>query len=99
MMKMLQYEIQLKEHRRGFHLVTEEILRSLTEIATVNTGLCHIFIQHTSASLTLNENADPTVRKDFEMFFNKAVPENDPKYTHDTEGPDDITAHLKAALL
>ncbi len=99
MMKVLQYNIQLSERKRGFHLVTEEIFRNLTEIRTISKGLCHVFIQHTSASLTINENADPTVRKDFEMFFNKAVPENDRDYLHDSEGPDDMPAHLKAALL
>ena len=61
--------------------------------------MCQVFIMHTSASLTINENADPTVRKDFEMYFNKAVPENDPDYLHDDEGPDDMPAHLKAAML
>jgi len=62
-------------------------------------GICQVFIQHTSASLTINENADPTVRQDFEMYFNKSVPENDPDYRHDDEGPDDMPAHLKAAML
>ena len=96
---MFQHDIQLKERRRGFHLVTDEILQSLTQIGSIKTGICHVFIQHTSASLAINENADPTVRKDFEMFFNKAVPENDSDYVHDSEGPDDMPAHLKAALL
>ena len=98
-MKIIQHSIQLKERRRGFHLVTEEILQNLPQINTIKTGVCQVFIQHTSASLAINENADPTVRKDFEMFFNKAVPENDSDYVHDSEGPDDMPAHLKAALL
>ena len=68
-------------------------------IKEIKTGMCQVFIQHTSASLTINENADPTVRKDFEMFFNKTVKENDPNYLHNDEGPDDMPAHLKAALL
>lgn len=71
----------------------------LSQYADVQTGMCQVFIRHTSASLTINENADPTVRKDFEMYFSKAVPENDPQYLHDDEGPDDMPAHLKASLL
>ena len=98
-MKIFQHMLQLKERKRGFHLVTPEIIQSLPQISDLKMGICHIFIQHTSASLTLNENADPTVRKDFEMYFNKIVPENDPGYLHDVEGSDDMPAHLKAALL
>ena len=98
-MKIFQHTLQLKERKRGFHLVTSEIIQSLPQIRDLKMGICHIFIQHTSASLTLNENADPTVRKDFEMYFNKFVPENDPGYLHDVEGSDDMPAHLKAALL
>jgi secondary thiamine-phosphate synthase enzyme len=98
-MKVFQHTLQLKERKRGFHLITTEIIESLPQPGNIIIGMCHIFIQHTSASITLNENADPTVRKDFEMYFNKAVPENDPDYSHDSEGPDDMPAHLKAALL
>ena len=98
-MKIFQQTLQLKEYRRGFHLITREVLQALPQISEIKIGICQVFIQHTSASLTINENADPTVRKDFEMFFNKAVPENDPDYAHDDEGPDDMPAHLKAALL
>ncbi|MCE7060589.1 secondary thiamine-phosphate synthase enzyme YjbQ [Dyadobacter sp. CY343] len=98
-MKIFQTEIRLREKRRGFHLITNEILHAFPEIAQLNTGICQVFIQHTSASLTINENADPTVRIDFEMYFNKSVPENDPDYEHDYEGSDDMPAHLKAALL
>ena len=98
-MKIYQYTLQLKERKRGFHLITSDILQAFPELSNLNTGVCQIFIQHTSASLTINENADPTVRKDFETFFNKAVPENDPDYLHNDEGPDDMPAHLKAAML
>jgi secondary thiamine-phosphate synthase enzyme len=98
-MKIFQRQLQLKERRRGFHLITTEILHAFPEIRELKTGICQVFIQHTSASLTINENADPTVRKDFEMFFNKTVPENDPQYVHNDEGSDDMPAHLKAALL
>ncbi|PWS26891.1 secondary thiamine-phosphate synthase [Pedobacter yonginense] len=98
-MKMYQQAISLMERRRGFHLITEEILNALPQIRDIQIGMCQVFIQHTSASLTINENADPTVRVDFEMFFNKAVPENDPDYEHDYEGSDDMPAHLKAAML
>lgn len=98
-MKIFQQPLQLKARSRGFHLITSEVINAFQEIRELKTGVCQVFIQHTSASLTINENADPTVRKDFEMFFNKAVPENDPNYLHDDEGSDDMPAHLKAALL
>src|SRR5678815_5655743 len=98
-MKIFQQTITLPERRRGFHLITHEIMHALPQIAQIKTGMYQVFIQHTSASLTINENADPTVRKDFEMFFNKAVKENDPDYQHDYEGADDMPAHLKASLL
>lgn len=98
-MKLYQQLIALPPKRRGFHLITTEITRALPELANMHTGLCQVFIQHTSASLTINENADPTVRTDFETWFNKAVPENDPDFLHNDEGPDDMPAHLKAALL
>jgi secondary thiamine-phosphate synthase enzyme len=98
-MKIYQQQLQLKERKRGFHLITTDVLQALPHIAEFKTGICQVFIQHTSASLTINENADPTVRMDFEMYFNKSVPENDPDYEHDYEGSDDMPAHLKAALL
>ncbi|HLL42582.1 MAG TPA: secondary thiamine-phosphate synthase enzyme YjbQ, partial [Segetibacter sp.] len=98
-MKIHQQTLKLQERKRGFHLITSEIIQVLPEIKEIKTGICQVFIQHTSASLTINENADPTVRKDFEMYFNKAVQENDPDYMHDDEGSDDMPAHLKAALL
>lgn len=98
-MKLYQQTISLRERKRGFHLITAEITNALPQIREINTGLCQVFIQHTSASLTINENADPTVRQDFEMYFNKTVPEHDADYRHDDEGPDDMPAHLKAAML
>ncbi len=98
-MKIFQQALQLQQRRRGFHIITTEILQAFPQLSEIKTGMLQVFIQHTSASLTLNENADPTVRKDFEMYFNKAVPENDPEYLHDDEGPDDMPAHLKAAML
>ena len=98
-MKIFQQTLQLHERKRGFHLITDEVTHALHEIAEFDTGICHVFIQHTSASLSVNENADRTVRQDFEMYFNKAVPEYDPDYRHDDEGPDDMPAHLKAAIL
>lgn len=98
-MKIFQQMLQLRERKRGFHLITSEVVNALPQIHELKTGICQVFIQHTSASLTINENADPTVRQDFEMYFNKAVPENDPDYLHDDEGSDDMPAHLKAAML
>src|ERR1700759_4437390 len=98
-MKLFQYAISLAERKRGFHLITGDVLRVATGVREIEKGICQVFIQHTSASLTINENADPTVRQDFEMYFNKTVRENDPDYRHDDEGPDDMPAHLKAALL
>lgn len=96
---MYQASIQLRARARGFHLITSEVLQAIPQLREVKTGMCQVFIQHTSASLTINENADPTVRIDFETYFNKAVPENDPDYEHNDEGPDDMPAHLKAAML
>jgi len=94
-----QTEIRLSQKMRGFHLITEELVRQLPELKSVSLGLMHVFIKHTSASLTINENADPTVRGDFERFFNHAVPENEPYYQHLDEGSDDMPAHLKSSLL
>ncbi|KQR65308.1 secondary thiamine-phosphate synthase enzyme YjbQ [Pedobacter sp. Leaf176] len=98
-MKIFQQAFAIRERKRGFHLITDEVVNAFPELKEINAGICQVFIQHTSASLTINENADPTVRVDFEMYFNKAVPENDPDYEHDYEGSDDMPAHLKAALL
>jgi secondary thiamine-phosphate synthase enzyme len=97
-MKIHQQTLHLAA-KRGFHIITNEVIKTLPQINEIKTGICQVFIQHTSASLTINENADPTVRKDFEMYFNKTVPENDPDYMHDDEGSDDMPAHLKAAML
>jgi secondary thiamine-phosphate synthase enzyme len=98
-MKIYQEAIQLRELRRGFHLITSTVQQALPQIKEIRAGICQVFIQHTSASLTINENADPTVRRDFETYFSKAVPENDPDYLHNDEGPDDMPAHLKASML
>ncbi len=95
----VQRQIQLKARVRGFHLITDDIERGLPELGRVETGLLHAFIQHTSASLTINENADPTVRRDFESWFNRTVRENEPYYQHTLEGSDDMPAHLKTSLL
>lgn len=95
----IQKEIKLKPRDRGFHLITEEIEQSLGEFSSIKTGLLSIFMKHTSASLTINENADPTVRADFERFFNHAVPEDEPYYQHVYEGSDDLPAHLKSSIL
>lgn len=94
-----QHHLQLRARARGFHLVTDEILKQLPQLANVRIGLLHLFIQHTSASLTINENADPSVRDDFESWFNHAVAENEAFYTHTYEGSDDMPAHLKSSLL
>lgn len=94
-----QKEIRLKAKPRGFHLITDEILKQLPEISSFWVGLINVFIKHTSASLTINENADPTVRQDFESYFNRAVPENEPYYKHTYEGSDDLPGHLKSSLL
>lgn len=95
----LQKNIRLSRQRRGFHLITDELLHQLPEIASVKVGIAHFFIQHSSASLTINENADPTVRQDMESHFNHFVPENQSYYLHDYEGSDDMPAHIKASLL
>jgi secondary thiamine-phosphate synthase enzyme len=95
----LQREITLAPRPRGFHLVTGEVAAALPELRDVRIGLCHLFIRHTSASLTLNENASPDVRRDFETWFDAAVPEDFGGWTHTLEGPDDMPAHIKASLL
>jgi secondary thiamine-phosphate synthase enzyme len=96
----LQREIRLDARRRGFHLITRDVVDALQpELGEVGAGLLHLFIRHTSASLTLNENASPDVRRDFASWFDDAVPEDAPYWTHTTEGPDDMPAHIKASLL
>lgn len=98
-MSWFQKEITLTSKPRGFHLITSEILQNLPELENYQVGLAHIFIQHTSASLTINENADPTVRQDMETFFSRTVPEDVSLYKHTFEGLDDMTSHIKASLL
>lgn len=98
-MKLYQREIQLLAKPRGFHIITEDILKALPEIKEIKLGQLQVFIKHTSASLTINENADPSVRQDFESHFNFMVPENQPYYKHTYEGSDDMPAHIKASIL
>lgn len=95
----LQKSITISAKKRGFHLITDEIEQQMPQISSISVGLLHIFIQHTSASLTINENADPTVRMDMESHFNQFVPERAPYYRHDYEGDDDMPAHIKASVL
>ncbi|WP_068825342.1 secondary thiamine-phosphate synthase enzyme YjbQ [Pseudomonas sp. BMS12] len=95
----LQRLIELRPRARGFHLVTDEIVAALPELADYRVGLLHLWLQHTSASLTINENADGAVRRDFERFFNRLVPQGEGGYEHDYEGPDDLPAHFKSSLL
>lgn len=94
-----QKEISFKGRNRGFHLITEEIERSIPELSQISTGLLHVFIKHTSASLTISENADPSVRVDLEAYFSRLAPENEPYYTHTYEGSDDMPSHLKNCVL
>lgn len=94
-----QKEIQLKPFSRGFHSITNIVLNEFPEIKTISKGFLKVFIKHTSASLTINEDADPTVRLDFESHFNKMIPENLPYFQHNYEGADDMPAHIKASLL
>ncbi|WP_221089964.1 secondary thiamine-phosphate synthase enzyme YjbQ [Deinococcus aquaedulcis] len=94
-----QHTLTLPARRRGFHLITREVVQAVPELARTRAGLLHVFIQHTSASLTLNENASPDVRRDFERYFNHTVPEGWREWEHTLEGPDDMPAHIKASLL
>lgn len=98
-MHVYQKELRLRPFSRGYHLITAEVLKAVPEIAEINSGMLHVFIKHTSAGLTINENADPSVRTDFESHLNKMVPENAPYYIHTLEGPDDMPAHIKASLM
>ena len=98
-MKYFQKEIKLQSYSRGFHLITLEVFKAIPEISEIKIGQLQVFIKHTSASLTINENADPTVREDFESHINKMVPENQLYYKHTFEGSDDMPAHLKASLM
>ena len=98
-MNVFQKEFVLKPYPRGYHIITSIIENELPELGKIKTGILHVFIQHTSAGLTINENADPTVRKDFETQLNEMVPEDQPFYKHNTEGSDDMPAHIKASLM
>ncbi|WP_418637449.1 secondary thiamine-phosphate synthase enzyme YjbQ [Winogradskyella sp.] len=98
-MNFFQKEIKLQAFSRGFHLITSDILRAIPELKQINIGQLQVFMKHTSASLTINENADPTVRLDFESHINKMVPENQAYYQHTYEGSDDMPAHIKASLM
>ncbi len=95
---IVQHRFSLKPRPRGFHLVTEEVVSHLAGLEKIEAGLCHLFIMHTSASLTLNENADPTVRADFDSHMRRMVPDAAPYYRHDYEGDDDMSAHIQASL-
>ena len=98
-MKFIQKEINLSPFKRGFHLITNQILKAIPEINEIEVGQLQVFIKHTSAALSINENADDTVRADFESHFNKMVPENEPYYKHNYEGSDDMPAHIKSSIL
>ena len=98
-MKFYQKELRLRPYERGFHLITDAVVDAFPELAKLRVGVLQVFIKHTSAGLTINENADPSVRVDFESHFNQMVPENASYYIHTYEGPDDIPAHIKASLL
>ena len=95
----MQRELRLDPRPRGFHLVTDEVVGAVPELSRIGVGVAHVFIRHTSASLTLNENASPAVRRDFRSWFDDAVPEDARYWTHTLEGPDDMPAHVKASLL
>lgn len=94
-----QTKITLSPKSRGYHIITDEILTQIPEVENIQTGIAHIFIQHTSASLTINENADPSVRRDFATHFKRMVPEDTSMYEHTLEGPDDMTSHIKSSML
>lgn len=98
-MEILQKEFYLEARTKGFHLITQEILKEIPELKDFSSGMVNIFVKHTSASLTINENADPDVRADMKSFIEKLVPENLPYFKHTTEGADDMPAHIKASIL
>jgi secondary thiamine-phosphate synthase enzyme len=98
-MKFFQKEMILPRYRRGFHLITDQIRDEFKDIKSIDIGILHILVKHTSAGITINENADPTVRQDFESHFNKSVPENAPYYRHNYEGSDDMPAHIKTSIV
>lgn len=97
-MDIVQKELKLPAYKRGFHLITQQIVDNFPEMRKLGKGMLHVFIQHTSAGLTINENADPSVRTDFESFTDELVPENFPRFIHTYEGPDDMPAHLKSSI-
>lgn len=98
-MEIIQREIKLSGRKRGFHIITNEILEAIPELKEFKSGILNVFIKHTSASLSINENADPTVRTDLETHYDKMVPEDGEHYLHTAEGPDDMTSHIKSSLL
>lgn len=98
-MPTIQKQIILPAKPRGFHLITDEIISHLPDLSSITTGIAHVFIQHTSAGLTINENADPSVRRDFETHFNRMVPEDTSMFEHTLEGSDDMTSHIKSSIL
>ena len=98
-MSIIQKRFSLKARSRGFHLITNEILEQVPELKDIKAGVAHLFIQHTSAGLTINENADPSVRSDFETHFNRMVPEDTSLFEHTLEGSDDMTSHIKSSIL
>lgn len=98
-MKIFQKEFKLKSRGKGFYLITNEVIDNLTELREIKTGMLHLLIKHTSAALSLNENADPDVRADMEKYFDKNVKENEPYYVHTAEGPDDMPAHIKSVVI
>jgi secondary thiamine-phosphate synthase enzyme len=98
-MNIIQKEFSLRQRQRGFHLITDEIIDNIPELRNFKTGMANIFIKHTSASLTINENADPDVRTDFETYFNLLIPENSKHFLHTSEGSDDMTSHIKSSIL
>ncbi len=97
-MNIHQQVLTLPAFKRSFHLITNEIVKAIPQISGITNGICQVFIQHTSASLTINEDADPTVRKDFETIITKLIPEKDPDYKHQSEGSDDMPAHFKSSM-
>ena len=98
-MSFEQTEIIITSKKRGFNLITDEIIKNISQVENYKCGILHLFIKHTSASLSINENADPTVRDDLESYFNKYVPENESYYKHTCEGPDDMPAHIKSTII
>jgi secondary thiamine-phosphate synthase enzyme len=98
-MKIIQKQITLQPKPKGFHIITNEIEKNIDDLKGIKSGILYLFIKHTSAALTINENADPTVRTDFTSFFSKLVPEDMSQYQHTEEGPDDMTSHIKSSLL